>query len=129
MLRTVTTVPATGAELSSCDELSIFLSAGCNLNCAYCHIKKEVSVGTKLSAEAIEKAIGLFLKAGSTTKKQICFTGGEPFLQGELLRSASSFARRMTPAHIQLSLNIVTNATLLQESDLSFLRGNNIDLK
>lgn len=129
MVRIVIIAREDGVKLDCPNELNIYLTERCNLDCAYCFIEKKTSCRTKLSTPVLRKAIAFFLYSNTAEKKQICFSGGEPFLQEKILRSACDYARRICPDPARLSLNIVTNGTLLSESSISFLKHDKIDLK
>lgn len=74
---------------------------GCNLNCCFCDTK--LSTYEKFSANKIHEIIQRF----DAPYHSVCFTGGEPLLQKEFLKTILGFLR-----HDGLRSYLETNGTL-----------------
>lgn len=105
--------------------LRVFLSGRCNLRCKYCFVDKSGLGFAKPKLGNFKKAIDLFSQLGYQ-QKNIDITGGEPFLYFDRLKALCEYAFRVIPG---LSISITTNATLISDKHLPFLRNNKIDLK
>ncbi len=113
--------------------LEVFMTNRCNLNCRYCSSKYIVNKGPAktLSFKEIACAVDLFsrhricdtgtCKAGRSRLRQpptVCFTGGEPFLEFELLKKSINYIRGK---YEWFDITVNTNGTLLNREKLDFL--------
>ncbi len=100
----------------------------CNLNCAYCYIPEDMRrKGQHMSREKLLESLAILKRYFRTTVPkgslpQIIFHGAEPLLNREALfagieRYAGDFR-----------FGVQTNATLLDESAIEFLRGHQVSI-
>lgn len=69
--------------------LVLLISNACNFNCEYCQIEKNIEQGKQINMteEIAESAINLFLEnQDNDAIKTVTITGGEPFLNPEILK-------------------------------------------
>ena len=103
----------------------------CNLGCRYCYYdnaeKNPVSQKT-MSYEVAKQAIDfLFEHCGSLKEVIIVFFGGEPLLNMKLISFVVSTAnKKAEEKEIKINYALTTNATLLTEKNIDFLRKNKI---
>ena len=93
------------------DYLRLSLTERCNLRCTYCMPEDGVPLKKKdniLSFEEMDRLVRLFLDLGI---KKIRITGGEPFVR----KGAYDFIRQINAYDKLQSLNITTNAVLIEE--------------
>lgn len=120
MKRLVTKRKAPGFPV---DALALMLSLRCNLACSYCrrHDQEE-----EMSEETAARAVALLFRARSA-RKALAFSGGEPLLRLErvkaLAESARGLARR---AGSELTLSVLTNATVVTREALDFLDADDV---
>jgi len=95
--------------------LVTFSFPGCNLDCVYCYKgeKKNVRVNTKPFEVFLEKALPLYKKI------QVAFHGGEPLL---CFKEIKSIVEKFPPWNRGIYYSIQTNATLLSEEIVEFLK-------
>ena len=106
--------------------LEVFMTNRCNLNCSYCSSKYIVNKGSgkTLSFKEIACAVDLFFRhricdtGKHSQPPTICFTGGEPFLEFELLKKSINYIRGK---HEWFDITVNTNGTLLNREKLDFL--------
>lgn len=106
--------------------LDIFITSRCNLDCSYCSARELISrkEAKTLTFEKLCRAIDLFSRykdkktPGSRT---ISFTGGEPFLEWELVRRGVEYIRSKREWFL---ISVTTNGTLLDKEKIKFLLKN-----
>ena len=94
--------------------LTLHLTENCNMNCAYCIREKKPA---RMSEEVLDAACDLAFSQGKTAG--LCFFGGEPLLEKELIFRALRRCRdnsRKTGKPVQYKMT--TNGTLLDEAFL-----------
>ena len=100
----------------------------CNLNCTYCYIPEKMRrKGQHMSAERLLEALGILKRYFRTTVPkgmlpQIVFHGAEPMLNREAV-----FAGIEQYAN-DFRFGIQTNATLLDDSAIAFLRDRDVSI-
>jgi len=107
--------------------LEIYLTSRCNCNCRYCSSRaiKGGEAGT-LSFEEATRAIDLFaLMAAIRPALRVGLSGGEPFLEWELVKKVVRYSRKR---YKRLNISMCTNGTLLDKDKAEFLLDNDIDL-
>ena len=98
----------------------------CNLDCSYCYIPREVRRnGVNMPKERLMKALATLKDYFKTTvpkgrKPQIVFHGAEPMLNREAMFAA------IEKYGNDFSFGVQTNATLLDDDAIDFLKSNNI---
>lgn len=108
--------------------LEIFLTNRCNLRCTYCSSRHLLAGAARtLSAPALKKALSIFAAYGPAPggPRTICFTGGEPLLEFDLLKDA---IRHIRSLHERFDITVNTNATLLDRRKAAFLAGSGVYL-
>lgn len=110
--------------------LEMFVTNRCNLNCSYCSSSYVVNKGPAktLSFKEIACAVDLFSRhricdTGRHRSRlrqppTVCFTGGEPFLEFELLKKSINYIREKRE---WFDITVNTNGTLLDRKKLDFL--------
>lgn len=104
------------------------LSQMCNLACTYCYAQKTRSK-TVLSRDVAKIAIdAIFVK--STGKMSFIFIGGgEPLITSELLEWAINYIhQKANKCKKDVEIIITTNATLLTDEKIEFLRNKNVHI-
>ncbi len=98
----------------------------CNLDCDYCYIPRRIRKnGEHMSSERLAEALMILKKYFKTTvpkgrKPQIVFHGAEPLLNREAVFANIERFKN------DYNFGIQTNATLLDDEAVSFIRANNI---
>jgi His-Xaa-Ser system radical SAM maturase HxsB len=91
----------------------------CNLHCGYCQAKSQTKqdMDTDVAMHVLECLFGV-----KTPQITLEFQGGEPLLNWKTIRFLIEQARKLNSCHKDLRLDLVTNATLLDEEKMEFLR-------
>ena len=98
----------------------LYMTYSCNLHCKYCFVKKS---STKMN---IDTAKGVIDKIIDTCKKNninnahICFGGGEPFLNYNVMKYIVNYSSD-NKSNINFSFGVVTNGTLLDDEKIKFI--------
>ena len=106
--------------------LSLNLAQACNMGCSYCYADSGKFGGRArlMSVDVAHAAVDrLMLEAAPAADLLLGFMGGEPFLHRALMRDVVPYARaraHATGRHVRFS--VTTNATLLTDDDVRFLR-------
>ena len=104
-------------------KLTLNLSERCNLACAYCYYREKGRAS--ISFETIKAAIDMSVKHDDKTG--ICFFGGEPLLEKELIAETVNYTRSIykETGH-KFFFSVTTNGTLLDEGFLQFAKKVNL---
>ncbi len=104
--------------------MSLLVTEHCNLRCTYCFGSRGENEMTESTALlAVDWLIGQS-KQGSDLS--ICFFGGEPVLNFSLIKRVVTYARRKgEEVGKRFSFSITTNAILLDDNQIAFLREHN----
>ncbi len=109
---------------SSMYHIVINTTLDCNLNCWYCYENK-IS-GSKLKdevIEAIKKNIEIEYSLARFNTLKLSFFGGEPFLNFEGIKKILNYAKEFcNRKSIELIADFTTNATLINEQHINFLK-------
>jgi len=108
------------------DRLVIVVTHLCQLDCAYCFIKK---YNGTISEKDLYKAIDLLF---TSEKKdiQLQFFGGEPLLKFDLLKKAIFYSQLLNKKFKKnLSYLLTTNGLLLNKEIISFLRKYKVEIE
>lgn len=109
--------PSKGAEL--------FMGEACNLRCVYCYASHNRALqGSLMSREVALQGIAFALQRNEALRRlRLTFFGGEPLLNFPVMQfvigAARQQARRLGK---RVSFALVTNATLLDDDMVGFLR-------
>jgi uncharacterized protein len=105
--------------------VSLNLAHSCNLSCSYCYADEGKFGGhsTMMSLATAQAAIDRLLENAPGQRVTVGFIGGEPFLNRHVLYPAVEYALdRARKYGSVVGFSVTTNATLLTEEDLDFLR-------
>jgi uncharacterized protein len=104
-------------------KVCLVLTHQCNLACSYCYagekFNRHMSMDTALG--------GLKLLLNGSQDMELSFFGGEPFLRYDMMVALSRMARKAAlRSDRKLSIQVTTNATILEEKQLRFLEDYNV---
>lgn len=95
--------------------LILRITERCNLECRYCYAK--CGYTGDMSLDTAKKAIDRFTVPGDRLKIQ--FTGGEPLLCPDMLRSVALYTKKRG---VSAAFSIQTNGTLLNDANCELLK-------
>lgn len=99
-------------------KVCLVLTHQCNLACSYCYAGEKFN--RHMADQTAWEGLRLMLSAGSDM--ELSFFGGEPFLRFPTLVQVSRLARKAARKYDRhLSIQVTTNATILEEKQLRFL--------
>jgi len=108
--------------------LRFLISLDCNMDCSYCQIERNLSsadFNKNMSANTVITALSLFESLCDTDNKlTINFTGGEPLLNFDKIRSSVQLIKSSDVLK-NSRLVVFTNGTLLNQERAEFFRDNN----
>lgn len=107
------------AQLGQEHGLLLPLTNRCNLNCSYCNAQKD---GRSMTFAIAKKALSLARKL-LKGDMGICYAGGEPLLEWELLKKIFRYSKRKYNIRAQ---GIMTNCTLLDAEKIAFMLRNQL---
>lgn len=101
----------------------------CNLMCKYCFIGKlnnrnPIYMSYEIAKNAIDKFYN-HIKTINIEYGEVVFYGGEPLISFELLKKIVKYSEKKD---YKIRFSIVTNATLINEEMISFLKNNNVGI-
>jgi len=111
--------------------LCLFLTQSCNLNCVYCYGDGGGygTGGTLEEKTAFQAVDWLIEQSGKMKRIHIGFFGGEPFLKFPLMKAIIEYAnQRVQEVNKEIDYNCTTNATLLDDEQIAFIKDNNISV-
>ena len=119
----------TKCVIDTSDKVMFILSQMCNLACSYCYAQESRSKEV-LSKEKIKAVVDYILSSNEDRSKTFSFIGGgEPMLTWGLLVWAINYITEETnKKKIKKSIGITTNATLLNEERILWLKKMNVKL-
>lgn len=127
-------IEKTPANIPLCKDIDIensaviILSQMCNLACTYCYAQKTRSK-TVLSKNITKKAINAVFDKNAGKKSFVFIGGGEPLVTWDLLEWAINYIHyKANECKNDVEIIITTNATLLTDEKIEFLRDKNIHL-
>ena len=125
-----TTTPEAAEQINS---LTLNVTQICNLHCTYCAAGGDGTYNDPVKNISIEKTIPqieFFLnKISANNRFHIAFLGGEPLLYPQALEAIAQFAsHKASEKHIQLSMKVTTNGTLLTQEIVQMLGKNKISV-
>ncbi len=110
--------------------LTLMISQECNLRCTYCYGEDgEYSNKGKMNFETARKAIDFFAGQSPSDKLSICFFGGEPLLNFELMKKVIAYVKNIEEkAGKTYTFSMTTNGTLINQEISDFIEENKISL-
>lgn len=107
----------------------LHLTNACNLRCALCYLNKS---NAAMTLETGQRAIDALIRSAlhhAYASVKLKFAGGEPLLQGALIRQLHDYARRATAhAHLALDAVVLSNGTLLDDAIIEALQASGMRL-
>ena len=120
------------ANYKDCTTLYVLPNQKCNFRCAYCYSAKGRS-DVELTFEQIQTMFEYFFslqRCAERTRRIMFVGGGEPFLSWNLIIQSIFYAEKLAEENeIDLHITITTNASLLNDERISFVKGHAISLK
>lgn len=109
--------------------VTLKLTSGCNLHCAYCNVEALTARTPRMSLERYKRVADLLLTHSKQSHVGLEFHGGEPLLlPDEWFEEAVAYGRAAAEAHgKEVIFPLVTNGTLLTEERLLRLHRLGID--
>lgn len=98
--------------------LSVVLTAGCNLRCAYCY--QNAKQARSMDWDTLRAALDL-LRDERRRRVRLLFTGGEPLLRFGSIERAVAYVDAFRPPRLDVQYELVTNGTLLGDEAAAFL--------
>jgi len=113
--------------------LNLLLTTKCNNQCSFCYEKdtyfKKIKEGV-MSFDIARLAITIFLHLNNSRYKRICFMGGEPLLEINLIKKVISYIERKTEIDKnKIEYMVFTNCRLLNKENISFLKDKKVKLR
>ncbi len=112
------------------ETLMFYVTEACNMRCTYCCIPKSPK---KMSLETAYKTIDWYLSypiSGDLRNLHICFFGGEPFLEPEIIEKTMIYGKKRARRKAKkMHFSAVTNATVATETVLKMVNDFNMVLK
>lgn len=113
--------------------LILHVTEACNLKCSYCYYSEEDGQhltlnGGKMPYSIATRAIDFLLEhSGDQNEVGVVFFGGEPLLNLKLIKAVVAYADDQgTRFGKKVTYSLTTNATLLTDETISFLRDHNV---
>lgn len=101
----------------------------CNLNCAYCYEKDGVRTKKqKMTLPVAKKAIDFLVNNSKQNVVSVIFFGGEPLIEFELIYQVVQYCKSLPSLTKKFNFGITTNATLLDQEKLKYLKSNNFHI-
>lgn len=111
--------------------MTLLLTQSCNLNCVYCYGDggKYGSSGNMEENTAFQAVDWMLEQSRKIQKLYIGFFGGEPFLNFSLMKAVVEYAeKRMQKMGKQVVFYTTTNATLLDDEKIAFMKEHQIQV-
>lgn len=111
--------------------LVLHVTESCNLACTYCYHGQKGTGNQEarvMDSSVARKSVDFLIeRSGDQEKLVLVFFGGEPLLNFELIKKTVAYAdKRAAESGKQVDYAMTTNATLLTDSVIRFLRENNM---
>ena len=119
-------------DLPDVNSVYLLVTSKCNLNCKYCYEKTKYRIDIKhnMSPEIALKGLNFLIKNSSKKDVNICFFGGEPLINFELVEKTVSYAlRNLQTENKKIHFSIVTNGILLTRRIADFLKTNKFEIR
>ncbi|MBR5712713.1 MAG: radical SAM protein [Lachnospiraceae bacterium] len=99
------------------------LTERCNLKCTYCYVGAGEGQVEFMKPETAYRIIDEYVAMNPNDKPNITLHGGEPLMDFSLVEKIINYAK---PVRDKLEISIQTNATLLNEERVRFLKENDV---
>ncbi len=109
--------------------IALFITQECNLKCTYCYVDGgNYGSGGDMTREVAFRSVNWLIEQSKDMKKlDIAFFGGEPLLNFTLMKEVVQYAqKRGEESCKEFGFNITTNASLLNNEMITFLKENKI---
>lgn len=101
------------------EQIKLTLTTRCSARCNYCFVNK---TNERMTDEVAKRSIDLILSAPGE-KKIIELFGGEPFLEFNLIKEITSYAKKIAKHNGKdLTLSVCSNLTVLTEEQIAFIK-------
>jgi len=119
------------------ENLTVYLTSGCNLSCDYCqlHTKPNKSAANSVDLDSFKQAVHVFFTPSENTqsgRRKLQIFGGEPLVAWARLVEMVEYIKHCENTgkygDEQLYISINTNGVLLNDERLEFIKQNNIFL-
>lgn len=101
------------------------LTERCNLKCTYCYVRAGEEQVELMKPETAFRIIDEYMAMNPDETSDITMHGGEPLLNWPLVEAIVNYAK---PFRDRVNLSIQTNATLLTEERVKFLKDNEVSI-
>lgn len=112
-------------------QLILEITKDCNLRCSYCSASGRYAPAKHrylhMSRENMLKALDFFCPNADQNEPAITFYGGEPLLRFDLIKETVEYVNRRYPG-LNVSYNLTTNGTVLEQRQLEFFIQNDFTL-
>jgi uncharacterized protein len=115
-------------ESGSISTLLLLVAQDCNLRCSYCYADEGKYYNSgKMDVNTAQKAIDFLLSKTESDKLSICFFGGEPLFNFELIKEIIAYCHIKTQKTGKIfGFTMTTNGTLINEEIEEFIVANRI---
>ena len=111
----------------------LFMATSCNLGCPYCYQSAPTKPGNVIKKEALDRFVSWVkweIETNAITALDLKFYGGEPLLARLLMPGfIAAINRACSEGKIPVKYDIVTNATLFDESLIRLFVENKIEMQ
>lgn len=110
--------------------LTLMVSQACNLRCKYCYGEGgEYSNRGLMSYEVAKSAVDFLVSNTEEEKLNVCFFGGEPLLNYELVKKVVEYTKMIAQSSSRkFTYSMTTNATLITPEIEQFIKENKISI-
>ena len=109
--------------------ITLGVTESCNLSCIYCYCGDRCNASTKMMTKEVARQSldWLFKNAGNHKTLSVCFFGGEPLLNKEVIRFATEYGEELaTKVGKKILFSMTTNATLIDDEFADFIQTHKI---
>lgn len=113
--------------------LTVLPNNRCNFSCSYCY-SSGCRNSAELDADKLRRCIDFFVDSKKTRPERrnlvVSFMGGgEPMLSWNIVKEGIEYCERITAGTtVRVSFRIITNGSLLSDSQIDFIREHNVGL-
>ncbi|WP_273326184.1 PapB family radical SAM/SPASM ranthipeptide maturase [Vallitalea guaymasensis] len=105
------------------NQLILMVSQECNLRCSYCYGGDgEYNLRGKMKYEVAKKAVDYFVSHSKKDKLNICFFGGEPLLNFDLIKKIVAYTKELeNELNREFTFSMTTNGTVINKEIERFI--------